>query len=73
MRKITLSKHGRIHSKDRNRLLNSRIERILAIQTYYQSFHRKNKQINHSETESQYESEDENYDENYPDIELIDF
>lgn len=50
------SKHGRIHSKDRNGLLNSRIERILAIQTYYQSFHRKNKQINNSETESQYES-----------------
>ena len=44
------SKHGRIHSKDRSRLLNSRIQRILAIQTYYQSFHRKNKQINGSET-----------------------
>jgi hypothetical protein len=31
------SKHSRIHSKDRNRLLNSRIERLLTVQTNLQS------------------------------------
>jgi len=31
------AKHGRIHTKDRNKLLNSRVERLLTVQTHYQS------------------------------------
>ena len=31
------SKHSRIHTKDRNKLTNSRVEKLVAVQAFYQS------------------------------------